>query len=84
MEGLVAEMTDINPTRRPPIEDVVAKFSCIRESLSESKLRSPMTSKRKPSLFSMFQRAKQALRSVRYIFSQKAVIQNAERDTSYV
>ena len=78
MEGLVAEMMDINPTRRPPIEDVVANLSCLHKSLSESKLRSPMTSKRKPSLFSVFRRAKQALRSVRYIFSQKAVIQNAE------
>jgi hypothetical protein len=65
MEDLVNEMTDIDPRRRPSIENVVAKFSCIRESVSESKLRSPITSKRKPRLFSVLvQRAKQALWTV--------------------
>jgi hypothetical protein len=74
MQDLIAEMTHINPEKRPLIEDVVAKFSSIRESLSRFKLRSPIISKQKPSLFSMFQRAKQALRTVQYIFSHNAAI----------
>jgi len=78
MQDLIAEMTHINPAKRPLIEDVAAKVSSIRESLSEFKLRSPIISKHKPSLFSMFQRAKQALRTVQYIFSHKAAIPDAE------
>jgi hypothetical protein len=78
MQDLIAEMTHTNPARRPLIEDVVAKFSRIRESLSGFKLRSPIISKHKPSLFSVFQRTKQALRTVQYIFSRKAAIPAAE------
>jgi hypothetical protein len=40
MQDLVNEMTHINPVKRPLIEDVVAKFSYIRKSLSGFKLRS--------------------------------------------
>lgn len=78
MQDLIAEMTHINPAKRPLIEEVVAKFSRIRESLSGFKLRSPIISKHKPSLFSMFQRAQQALRTVQYMFSHKAAIPDAK------
>lgn len=74
MQDLVNDMTHINPVKRPSIEDVVAEFSYIRNSLSESKLRSPLVSKRKPSLFTVFRRAKQALLTIQYIFSRKAAI----------
>jgi hypothetical protein len=78
MQDLIAEMTHMDPAKRPLIEEVVAKFSRIRQSLNGFKLRSPIISKHKPSLFSMFQRAKQALRTVRYIFSHKAAIPDTE------
>jgi hypothetical protein len=74
MQDLVNEMTHINPVKRPLIEDVVTKFSYIRRSLSEFKLRSPLTSKHKPSLFTIFRRAKQALRTLQYVLSCKAAI----------
>jgi hypothetical protein len=74
MQDLVNEMTYINPVKRPLIEDVVAKFSYIRNSLSEFKLRSPLISKSKPSLFTIFRRAKQALLTLQYILSCKAAI----------
>lgn len=74
MQDLVNEMTHINPAKRPLIEDVVAKFSRIRESLSGFKLRSALTSKHEPSLFTMFRRAKQALLTAHYVFSRKAAI----------
>jgi hypothetical protein len=56
------------------IEDVVAKFSYIRKSLSEFKLRSPLVSNHKPSSFTIFRRAKQALLTLLYILSCKAAI----------
>jgi hypothetical protein len=74
MQDLVNEMTHINPVKRPLIEDVVAKFSYIRESLSEFKLRSPLISKTNPSLFTIFRGAKQALLTLQYILSHKAAI----------
>ena len=66
MQDLVNEMTNINPVKRPVIEDIVAKFSYIRKSLSGFKLRSLLVSKRKPSLFTL-----------QYIFSRKAAIPEA-------
>ena len=78
MQDLVNEMTHVNPAKRPLIEDVLAKIFRIRKSLSEFKLRSPLVSKEKPSLFTIFSRAKQALLTVQYIFSRKAAI--PERD----
>jgi hypothetical protein len=74
MQDLVNEMTHVNPVKRPLIEDVVAKFSYIRKSLSEFKLRSPLVSKQKPSSFTIFRRAKQALLTLQYILSYKAAI----------
>jgi hypothetical protein len=74
MQDLVDEMTRVNPAKRPLIEDVLAKFSHIRKSLSGFKLRSPLISKEKPSLFTIFGRAKQALLTVQYIFLRKAAI----------
>jgi hypothetical protein len=74
MQDLVDEMTHINPAKRPLIEDVVAKFTHIRKSLSGFKLRSPLVSERKPSLFTIFRRAKQALLTVQYIFSSQAAV----------
>ena len=74
MQDLVNEMTHINPTKRPSIEDVLAKFAHIRKSLSGFKLRSPLESERKPSLFTIFRRAKQALLTVQYIFSRQAAV----------
>jgi hypothetical protein len=74
MQDLVDEMTHVNPAKRPLIEDVVAKFSYTRKSLSGFKLRSPLVSKQKPSLFTIFTRAKQALLTLQYIFSRKAAV----------
>ena len=74
MQDLVDEMTHINPVMRPSIEDVVAKFSYIRKSLSEFKLRSPLISLGNRSLFTIFRGAKQTLLTLQYILSRKAAI----------
>ncbi|KAI9509439.1 kinase-like domain-containing protein [Russula earlei] len=77
MEDLVDEMTDMNPSKRPLIEGVIVELSRIRESLSGFKLRSPIISKREPSLFAVFHRANQALRTLGYILSCKPAIPGA-------
>lgn len=74
MQDLVNEMTHTDPVKRPLIEDVVARFSYIRKSLSECKLRSPLISKHKPSLFTIFCRAKQAQLTLQYILSCKGAV----------
>ncbi|KAH9983844.1 kinase-like domain-containing protein [Russula vinacea] len=42
------QMTNENPVERPTIEDVISRFSRIRKSLGEFKLRSPIMSKKDP------------------------------------
>ena len=74
MHDLVNGMTRINPAKRPLIEDVIARFSRIRNSLGEFKLRSPLVSKHRPGPFAIFCRAKQAVLTLQYMLSRKAAI----------
>jgi hypothetical protein len=74
MHDLVAEMTYIDPTKRPSIEDVVAKFSHIHDSLSSFKLRSPIISKHDPSLLSVFRCAKQILLTLQDVVLRNAAV----------
>jgi serine/threonine protein kinase len=74
MEGLVNAMTAAEPAKRPVIEEVIAKFSHIRESLSEAKLRSPLTSKKDSSVVTAFRYTSQAIRTVQYIVLRKPAI----------
>ncbi|KAI0296112.1 kinase-like domain-containing protein [Multifurca ochricompacta] len=74
MNDLVSEMTHRDPAKRPIIEVVVDKFAHICESLSGFKLRSNITSKRDPTLFSVFRHARQATRTLQYIVLCKAAI----------
>ena len=59
MGELVDAMADENPARRPTIEEVVKMFESILCSLSTVKLRSPITSKNDPTIFTMFRHARQ-------------------------
>jgi hypothetical protein len=74
MVGLVDAMTDEDPAERPTIETVISRFSYIRDSLSEFKLRSLITSKKDPSLVTAYRYARQVVRTVEYIILQKAAI----------
>jgi hypothetical protein len=74
MEELVDAMTDDDPERRPVIEDVIARFSSIRNSLSRFKLRSPITSRKDASLVIAFRYARQTIRTIGYILCQNAAI----------
>ena len=81
MQDLVDEMTNVDPAKRPLIEDVVVKFSQIRKSLSGFKLRSPLVSKQNPSLFTIFSRAKQAVLTLQHIFYRDAGLPFLNRDS---
>jgi len=77
MTGLVDAMTDEDPEKRPVIEDVISRFSRIRNSLSGFKLRSPIAPKRDPSLITTLRYACQVVRTARYIISKKTAIPDA-------
>ena len=51
MEDLVNWMTFDNPAKRPRIEEVLETFALIRGSLSQNKLRSPITSRKVRKIF---------------------------------
>ena len=74
MTGLVNAMTDENPAERPTIETVISRFSYVRDSLSEFKLRSLITSKKDPRLFTTYRYVRQAVRTVQYIILQKDAV----------
>jgi hypothetical protein len=74
MEDLVNWMTLDNPAKRPRIEEVLEKFALIRVSLSQSKLRSPITLRKVPKFFGVVQQARQSLRTMQYIVSRRSAI----------
>ena len=74
MVGLVDAMTDENPAERPTIENVISRFSYIRDSLSEFKLRSLIASNKDPSLVTAYRYARQVIRTVEYTILEKAAI----------
>jgi hypothetical protein len=74
MENLVNWMTIDDPARRPRIEQVLEKFDLIRESLSQSKLRSPIMSRKLPKILGVAQQARQSLRTMQYVVSRRPAI----------
>jgi hypothetical protein len=81
MQDLVDEMTHVNPADRPTIEDVVTKFSCIRESQEPFKLCSRIVSKHRLGLFTVFRHVKKAMFTLLYAFSRKTAV--PERDHAF-
>jgi len=69
IEDLINSMTLEDPARRPRIEEVLQRFLKIRESLSKSKLRSPIVSRKSPKVLGLVQWARQSIRTVQYIVS---------------
>ena len=74
MENLVNWMTFEDPAKRPRIEEVLKKLDLIRASLSQSKLRSPITSRKVPKIFVVVQQARQSLRTMQYVVSRRPAI----------
>lgn len=74
MQELVEAMTDESPERRPTIEEIIDRFGHIRDSLSIIKLRSPISLKKDPRLFTAFRHVRQLIRTARYTVLKKAAI----------
>ena len=74
MDSLIAAMTRERPEDRPRVEDVIRRFAMIRESLSRTKLRSALTSKKMPRIFCLAKEGVQHVRTIQYILSRKAAI----------
>jgi hypothetical protein len=74
MEDLVAAMTSERPEDRPHIEDVIERFAVIRNGLSKIKLRSALTLEESHKMIRVVQKARQYVRTTRYILSRKAAI----------
>lgn len=74
MKELVDAMTDESPEKRPTIEEVVERFDRIRNSLSNIKLRSIISLKKDPRLFTAFRHVRQLIRTGRYVVLKKAAI----------
>ncbi len=71
---LVDAMTNESPAERPTIEEVVENFDSIRHSLTTVKLRSPITSKEDPTIFTMFRHAIQLARTLLYIIQRRPAV----------
>ena len=54
MNDLVADMTQDDPTKRPNMDEVVARFEEIRKSLSSWKLRSRLVRRKDNALVGVF------------------------------
>jgi len=76
MDGLIDAMTNENPAQRPSIEEVIERFTVVQGSLRSTKLRSALTSRKVPRIFSMFRQARQYLLTIQYTILQHAVIPN--------
>ena len=74
MRELVDAMTDENPEKRPTIEEIVEMFDSICCSLSTVKLRSPITSKNGPTIFTILRQATQLTRTILYIIQRRPAI----------
>ena len=74
MEELVEAMTAADPRKRPAIEGVMTKFSHIRDSLNEYKLRSLITARKDPTLVKTFRQTRHVFRTVHYIVLRKPAI----------
>ena len=53
MEELIDAMTNEDPAKRPSIEEVIERFSAVLGSLRTTKLRSALTSRKVPRVFSV-------------------------------
>ncbi|TFY60133.1 hypothetical protein EVG20_g7529, partial [Dentipellis fragilis] len=76
MEDLVSDMTHKDPLKRPKIDEVVARFAKIRESLSTRKLRSRTTRRKEVGIVTFFRLGAHYARTARFILTRKPAIPN--------
>ncbi|KAA1477314.1 hypothetical protein DENSPDRAFT_844530 [Dentipellis sp. KUC8613] len=74
MKKLVADMVQDEPSRRPSINEVVARFAKIRESLHFWKLRSRTTRKKEWKVVTLWRYPPHIIRTIRFIVMRKPAI----------
>ncbi len=74
MKVFIAEMVQEDPTKRPTMDEVVARFSEIKNKLSTWKLRSRLVHKKEIFPFKVWRTVGHWYRTVSYVLSRKAAI----------
>ena len=67
MEPLVADMVQVDPSKRPNMDEVVAEFDVIRMGLSNSKLRSRLVDRGENPIIGLFRDLAAWIRRIKYI-----------------
>lgn len=76
MEELINAMTNEDPAERPSIEEVIKRFTVVLGYLRTAKLRSPLTPRKVPRVFTVYWQARQCLLTIKYTFFRQAAIPN--------
>jgi len=74
MKVLIADMVQEDPTKRPTMDEVVSRFSEIRNKLSTWKLRSRLVRKKEIWPIKVWRTVGHWYRTVSYVLSRKAAI----------
>ncbi|KAI0315151.1 hypothetical protein OF83DRAFT_1133260 [Amylostereum chailletii] len=74
MHALVADMVQSDPSKRPRIDEVVARFNDIRMSLSNRQLRARIVSRNEPGIVRIWRAVPYYFRTASYILTRKAAI----------
>jgi hypothetical protein len=74
MEPLIADMTQVDPQKRPTAQEVVSRFEGIKRDLSFWKLRSRVVRRDEILPMKVLRSARHLCRTVGYILTRKAAI----------
>jgi len=74
MQPLIADMVQEDPKKRPNMDEVVTRFSEIREKLGTWKLRSRMARNTEIWLVAAFRSVAHLYRTIGYVLARKAAI----------
>jgi uncharacterized NAD(P)/FAD-binding protein YdhS len=66
MAGLVADMVQDNPDKRPTMDEVIARFETIRKDLSTRKLRSRVSRRSEWWIIGFFRAVGHVTRNIKY------------------
>ena len=74
LNGLIADMVQEDPTKRPTMNEVVGRFSEIKKKLSTWKSRSRMVRKKEFWPFNVWRTIEHWLRTIDYVVGRKPAI----------
>lgn len=77
MAPLVAEMVQDDPSKRPTIDEVVARFDKVKKALPWWKLRARLVRRDEPTLFYIPRAIGHAVKTMGYIMSLRPAVPSA-------